>query len=90
MVFSATVSAWEGNPVLLSYCSTKTSIRLLSAADADSLLVKKSQNDYELMNQHVDVRVFLLEVRNYLSVLDQDDAHYVKVAITSSSTKTVH
>ena len=52
--------------------------------------MKKYQNDYELMNQHVDVRDFLLEVGKSLSVLDLDDAHYAKVAITSSSTKTVH
>ena len=75
---------------MLSYCSTKTIIHLLPAADAVSLPVKKSQNDYELMDQHVDVPVLLLEIGKSLSFLDQYNAHYAKAAITSSSTKTVH
>ena len=90
MDFSAAISAWEGNPVLLRYCSAKTSTHPLPAADAVSLLVKKSLNDYELLNQHENIRVLLLEVGTFLSVLDLDDVHYVKAGITSSSTKTVY
>jgi hypothetical protein len=52
--------------------------------------VKKSPGDYELMSLHVDVGVLLLEVGMFLSALDQDDVHYAKAAISSSSTKTTH
>jgi len=54
------------------------------------LQVKKSPGDYELMSQHVDVRVLLLEVGMFLSALEQDDAHCVKAAIPTSSTETTH
>ncbi len=43
-----------------------------------------------MMNKQVDVRVLLLEVGKFISVLDQDDAHYAKVALLTSATKTVH
>ncbi|MBC8257490.1 MAG: hypothetical protein H8E38_00590 [SAR324 cluster bacterium] len=46
-------------------------------------------SEYELLNQHEDVRVLLLEARIFLPALDQDDALHGKAAIPSSSTKTV-